>query len=193
MFLRSMFAFQFLPPRQAANLLSEAIPKASPEDINSPSPSRSAAGSASLETFPGAAPEVRESIHPATPGDPPATHPRVDTGPQPGSNLSQMSAPSPRASSLWIWLEPAGLLSAGSWDLATLFFFRRSGFVHVGASVAVPVGKKIRGWTAACCGRWYRHSLGKRWLGAQEPRCNSCLPTTFILQRALNDGAEIVQ
>lgn len=101
MFLRSMFAFQFLPLRQVANLLSEAIPKASPEDINSPSPSRSAAVSASLETFLGAAPEVRESIHPATPGDPSATHPRVGTGPQPGSNPSQeMSAPSPRASSL---------------------------------------------------------------------------------------------
>lgn len=29
--------------------------------------------------------------------------------------------------------------------------------------------------------------------GAKELRCNSCSPTTFLLQRALNDGAEIVQ
>lgn len=144
---------------------------------------------------PGAAPEVRESIHPATPGDPSATHPRVDTGPQPSSNPSQeMSAPSPRASSLGEDLAGACRAAlSGQLRSGHPVFFRRSGFVHVGASMAVPVGKKIRGRTAACCGRWYRHSLGKRWLGAQEPRCNSCLPTTFILQRALNDGAEIVQ
>lgn len=71
-------------------------------------------------------------------------------------------------------------------------FFRRA-FVHVGASMAVPVDRKIRGWTAACHSCWYRHSLGKCWLGARELSCNSCLPTTFLLQRALNDGAEIVQ
>ena len=79
--------------------------------------------------------------------------------------------------------------AAGMWPPC---FFRR-GFVHVGASMTVPVGRKIRGWTAACCGRWYRHSLRKCWLAAKEVLCNSCLPTTFLLQRALNDGAEIVQ
>ena len=80
--------------------------------------------------------------------------------------------------------------AAGMWPPC---FVRRRRFVHVGASLAMPAGRKIRGWTAACCGRWYRNSLGKFCLGAEELHCNSCLPTTFLLQRALNDGAEIVQ
>lgn len=56
MLLRSLFAFQSLPSGQLLNLLSEATAKGSLEDINSPSPSHSADGSASLETFLGTAP-----------------------------------------------------------------------------------------------------------------------------------------
>lgn len=127
MFLRSVSAFQFLPPRQLLNLLSEAIPKASLEDINSPSPSHSADGSPSLETFLGTALRsgVQFTCYAWRP--PPATCPRADTGAPPGSSPSQeTSALSPRASSpAGIWLEPAGLLSVGSWDVATLFFQKK--------------------------------------------------------------------
>jgi len=123
MFFRSMFAFHFLPPRQLLILLSEAIPKASPEDINSPSPSHSADGSASLETFLGAAPRSGNQSTLLCLENPNATHSRVDTGPQPGLSPSQTTSTlSLRASfPAGIWLEPAGLLSVGSWYVATLF------------------------------------------------------------------------
>lgn len=194
MFLRSVFAFQFLPPRQLLNLLSEAIPKASLEDISSPSPSHSADGSPSLETFLGAT--LRSGFNsPAMLGDhllPPVpgrtqVH-RLARAPARRHQHCPRKHPSQRG---FGWsLQGCSQRAAGMWPPC---FFRRRGFVPVGASTAVPVGRKIRGWMAACCGRWYRHSLGKRWLGAKELHCNSCLPTTFLLQRALNDGAEIVQ
>lgn len=72
-------------------------------------------------------------------------------------------------------------------------FFSEEEGLPVDASMAVPAGREMGGWMAACCGCWSRHSLGKHWLGAKEQHCESCSPTTFLLQRALSDGAEIVQ
>lgn len=64
---------------------------------------------------------MKKPIQPAMPRDAPITHPRLDTGPQPGANPFQETSvlsPSPR-------LEPAGLLSAGSWDVASFPFEKK--------------------------------------------------------------------
>lgn len=190
MFLRSMFAFQFLPPRQLLNLLSEAIPKASHKDSNSPPPSL--CGAASLETFVGAALRGGNQSTLLCLENHPATHFRVDIGPQPGSSsILEMSALSPKHPPLegFGW-SLQGLLSVGSWVLWPPCFSEDEVLsMWVSARLSQLAGGSEEGRQPAAVSG----SLGKRWLGAKELHCNSCLPTTFSLQRALNDGAEIVQ
>lgn len=135
-----------MPPRQLLSLLSEATPKASLEYTNSPPLSHSADGSASLETFLGAA--LRSGNQSTLlPLEIPLPH-------IPGQTQVHSLDQSP-AWRCWHcpcvhlplrvfgWsLQGCSQRAAGMWPPC---FFRRE-FVHVGASMAVPVGRKIRGW-----------------------------------------------
>lgn len=146
MFWRSIFAFPFLPSRQLLNLLSEATPKASLEDTNSPPLSHSADGSASLETFLGAALRSgRQST---------LLHLKIPLSHIPGQTQVHSLAQSlawrywpchqvhlPQQVFGWS-LQGCSQRAAGMWPPC---FFRRD-FVHLGASMAVPVGRKSRGW-----------------------------------------------
>lgn len=125
-FLGSAFVLHFLPPRKLLNLLSEATPKASIEDNNSPPPSHSADGSASLENFLGTGPRSGNRsplVHLETP---PATHSRVDTEPQPGSSPSRWHWHCPCEHRPWqrfCWsLQTCSQWAHGMWPRC---FFRR--------------------------------------------------------------------
>lgn len=113
--LRSLFAFQFLPPGQLLNLLSEATTKALLENRNSPALWEQCWWICFFGNSPGSSPKMRKPIQPAMPGDAPH-HPSqarhrstARLKPLPGD---VSAVPPPR-------LEPAGLLSAGSWDVAS--------------------------------------------------------------------------
>lgn len=129
MFLRSVFALPFLPPRQLLNLLSEATPKASIEDNNSPSSSHSADGSASLETFLGTGPRSGNQSAPVHLGTPPC-HPfqgghRATARLEPQQATLTLSLRAPSLTELL--LAPAELLTVGTWDVAALFFSEEEG------------------------------------------------------------------
>lgn len=113
------------------------------------------------------------------PGDAPITHPRLHTGPQPGSNpFQETSVLSPLPG--WS-LQGCPQQAAGMWPP---FLFRRRGLALVGDSMALSHGREMGGWMAACCGPWSRHSLRKHCLGAKEQHCESCSPTTFFIAQS---------
>lgn len=184
MFLRSLFAFQFLPPGQPLNLLSEATTKAALENINSPSPSHSADGCASLETF-------LEAGNPSN-----LQCLEMPPSPIPGCTQVHNLAQTPSRRHQCCPPSLAGACRAAlsrQLGCGLLFFSEEEGWpLWVTARPCHMAGRWEDGWQPAVVPGPGTASGSTAW-ELRSSTVSLAHRPPFLLHRALNDGAEIVQ